>query len=91
MKSIYKYPVKMVGDQLIKIPVGAEILHVDLQFEGIYMWALCDPSGELEERKIVIIGTGHPIPNQVVDKLHHLGTVPMSGGSLIWHIFEEIS
>lgn len=85
-KTIWKYPLRLVGEQAIQMPKGAEILCAQVQGEGaICVWALVDPKVEKEERMIVIYGTGHPVTD-----LHckYIGTVQMDGGSLIWHVFE---
>jgi len=90
MRQIFKYPLAIVGEQVLLLPKGAEILHIGVQNGELYLWAMVDEQEESEIRRFSIIGTGHSIPERVSKNLYHIGTVFMSGGSLVWHVFEEI-
>lgn len=84
-RSIYKYPmVGSVGDTvLIEMPVGAEIVHADLQDHVPTMWAIVDREAATERRLFTVIGTGFDIDGDVV---RHLGT--MYEGPFVWHLLE---
>jgi len=89
-RSIWKYIIETNDDiQNIKMPSGANILHVDMQGPTICMWALVNKNALLESRYFKIHGTGHPVNERIKE---HLGTVieKIEGitGSLVWHIFE---
>lgn len=86
MKEIWKQQLKVVDEQSVVMPVGAKVLHVGLQYEQPTMWFLCDPEAQKQTRTVFVVGTGHPLPDQVTER-DHIGTVLMSGGSLVWHYF----
>ena len=88
MKSIFKYKLGTTGLQDIEFPKGAELLSAQAIGEEIYIWAKVDPEQHMEKREIRVIGTGHQVYDD--EKLRHLGTTQMCGGTLIWHVFEVI-
>jgi hypothetical protein len=90
MKVIWKYEVPDNG--VLYMPVGAEILCVHPQggpvHETVCLWALVDPDIFTQEaRRFVVIGTGHPIPN---DGLVYRGTAHLRAGTLVLHVFELV-
>lgn len=94
-KKIWKFPLEVVDTQRIKMPVGAKILTVKAQRaqpgllglgEIPYLWAMVDPTAEMTERKVRIIGTGHPIgcdPGEYIDSFF------LADGALVFHVFIE--
>lgn len=82
-RTIWKSVLKVLDVQEINVPVGAEMLCAREQFEHICVWYRCDPSANLEPRKIAIIGTGHPAPADG----RYLGTAALHGGQLMFHVF----
>lgn len=86
MQSIWKYPLQVVGEQVVTMPVGALVLCVQMQRNVPCLWALCDPNAGLtSDRTIQIIGTGHPIGS---DPGIYIDTIQLDGGALIFHVFE---
>lgn len=73
-------------DTPVTMPVGAEILHVAAQHAVVCVWALVDPKAPHEERRLVVAGTGHPIP---AERGRFLGTVLLHGGALVFHIWDQ--
>ena len=85
MKTMYKYQLNVTDFQTIQMPKGAKILTVQVQSAyGPCLWALVDPTQELENVKIRIAGTGHPIEEDIVK---HIGTFQLQGGALVFHAF----
>ena len=83
MTTIWKYQLSIVDEcQVIEMPVGAEIVHVDAQCGAPCMWVLLSPEKPKEERRFVVYGTGHKI-NALGP---YVGTVLIS--QFVWHIFE---
>lgn len=85
MRTIYKYPVALVPEQVIALPRGYRILSVQNQDDRLRLWAMV----ETDERPTVpvlirIIGTGHPVPDAVGV---YLATVQTDGGMFVWHVF----
>lgn len=87
--KIYKFPLQLVDFQTLYLPKDAKTLSVQAQYDVPTIWVLVDPEAETEARKFWVIGTGHPTPENIND-LKFLGTVQQGGGTLIWHVFEEI-
>lgn len=83
---IYKYPVEMKDEISISIPVGAEILCVQTQYETPCIWALVDPEAREEVRTFYLRGTGHQIDRKPGDR--YIGTFQLGGGGFIGHLFE---
>jgi len=100
MRTIWKFMVEVADAPMVKMPKGAKILSAQIlggdssdllamigRPQAISVWALVDPSAPEEIRQFRIFGTGHPLPEMVA--LEHIATMPMRGGTLIWHLFEE--
>ncbi len=85
MTRIYKYILETTDLQEIVMPVGAEILCVQTQNDTPCVWARVNPEALTCSRKFLIFGTGHDIS---VDPGRCVGTYQLSGGSLIFHLYE---
>lgn len=84
-KTILKFPLSGDLCDLIEMPKRAMPLSVQVQDGQIYLWALCDPEGEVEKRLFVTVGTGRSINLKTGN---YVGTVQTSGGSFVWHVFD---
>ena len=88
-KTIYKYPIKVTDGQNISLPIGAEILTIQVQNEiEVFMWALVDPKVDSEIRHIEIFGTGNPVGYDAGVSRKYISTFQLKGGSLVFHVFE---
>lgn len=82
MKKIYKYPLEVAGGwQEVVIPCNARIVHVDVQYSKICLWALVETMNETEIRTFTIKGTGQSIGND-----SYIGSVQMP--PYVWHVLE---
>lgn len=81
---IYKYVLNIVSWQSVAMPIGARVLSVGNQNGHLCLWAMVDPSKEIEPRGFSIIGTGNRI---VVDPGPFVGTVQID--QFVWHVFES--
>ncbi len=87
MTTIWKFLLEVTDTQDVKMPRGARILTVDVQHGTPCLWALVDGEQPRESRHIQMYGTGHsfdPVPSD------YIGTFQLSGGSLVFHVFENI-
>ena len=85
---IYKYPITSPKTIVaLKMPVGAEIIHVAEQNGLLTLWAIINLGAEVEDRHIVIHGTGAPFAGSESD---FIGTAIMRNGN-VWHLFEMAS
>lgn len=90
MRVIWKFELTRteVGTDVspvVEMPRDARILFVGAQHGVVTAWALVDPDVPKVRRAFEVVGTGHPVPNNVRD---FLGSVIMHGGALVLHVFE---
>lgn len=83
-RTIWKYTLE--PRCAIAMPQGAQLLSVAEQNGDICLWALVDPQATQQTRYFAGFGTGHPIPDAA--DLTFVGSVLMTGGSMVFHIFE---
>jgi len=90
-KSIFKYTLETTDKQIVKLPIGSEILTIQTQFEEPQLWALVNSTEEREDRIIEIFGTGHPIHCDMGVERKYISTYHLSGGNYVFHAFERLS
>lgn len=88
MLTIYKYELEITGSQWLEMPQHAEILCVKTQRNKICAWARVNTERDLFQRRIIIVGTGSPMMKNDFIYYKYIDTVELSGGDLIFHIFE---
>lgn len=91
-KVIWKFDLKPnEGDEMVAVvnmPVGAQVLTVQMQYGEPRLWALVDPNAPKADRRFQVVGTGHkfnPKPSA-----HYLGTFQMQSGAFVFHVFEVV-
>lgn len=89
MKTIHKFPLARLSDRTVfEWPVGAVVLYAGVQRETPCVWVMLDTDEKrTEPRQILVVGTGHPVP-QVADAENYVGTVLLLGGDLVLHVFD---
>jgi hypothetical protein len=87
MRKVFKYNIPFADHFTMELPIGAEILKVDMQANDPKMWALVNPNASPEIRHFRWAGTGHEITEQY---LKHIDTFFMYETQLVWHIFEVV-
>jgi hypothetical protein len=87
-RRIFKFLIPFRDRVTVMMPKGADLLHIGVQNEGIYAWALCEPANVPEPRSFAVIGTGHPV-GEGLDALDHVATVILAGGALVFHVFGD--
>ena len=86
MKTIYKYPVRMLENFTVEAPHGAEFFAVQVQGDEVQMWARVDTKYPLNTYRFGVFGTGHVLSG-VGPTAPHIGTFQLSGGALVFHLF----
>lgn len=92
-KKIYKYSVDIIGEQVITLPKGSEILTIQTQIDEPKMWVLVDPK-ETEKEEVVLetLGTGENIPDtENGTERKYLASYQIRGGGLVFHVFQKVS
>lgn len=92
MKTIWKFPCDIADDLTINMPLGAQILTVQMQHGVPCIWALVDDAMPKLAHKFAWRGTGHNCdtltPRHHESAPKHVGTVQMANGNLVFHLFE---
>lgn len=85
MKRIFKYGLEMDYKQIVRMPAGAQVLHVGEQQGDLFIWAIVDDEEKATHNlSVMIIGTGNKCD---VNQYKHLGTVITQAGMYVWHVF----
>jgi len=87
VRAVWKYPVEVYDRFTLTMPAGATVLTVQMQHGVPYLWALVDPKATPETRRFRLAGTGHVMRDEVEEEVY-VGTFQMSGGGLVFHVFE---
>jgi len=85
VRTIWKFPIEINDVNVIMIPIGAEILCVQIQYDEPWIWAIVDPEIPKEPRVFRTFGTGTPIED---NPGNYIGTYQLRSGSLVFHVFE---
>lgn len=89
-KKIYKYRLRVIDRQTIKMPKFARVLSVGVQEMEVYIWAMIVPEAEEEDRVFEIFGTGHDIRYDMGVDREFVGTFQITNGKLfVGHVFER--
>ena len=94
MRTVFKYPLAL-STSVLRLPAGAEILHVAAQStryssafsldECPMLWALVDEDAPKRETTFLLVPTGDRIAPALV--VAYVGTVHMAGGTFVLHVF----
>ncbi len=85
MITIYKYQLQM-GSQTLALPAHAHLLCMQEQNHQLCLWAKVDTkSKDFEDQRLVVVGTGHPLPDE--GNLIYIDTTQV--GPFVWHLFER--
>lgn len=88
MKTIYKYNLSIQDSVKIDMPLGSEILTVQIQKDALYVWALVETEEKKMETRIFrIVGTGHWFN---LTYYRYISTFQMNEGILVFHVFEVL-
>ncbi len=84
--KIYKYPVPLTPEFTIQMPESARLLDVQVQHDGVQLWAMVDPRARMTIRKFAMRGTGHVAFG--LGSAPHIGTFQINDGELVFHLFD---
>lgn len=83
VQTIWKYPLALNDEQTITVPSGATPLHVGPDpLGGFALWMLVDDLMPKTDRRIIIRGTGFPVP------AHKTYIGSLHDGPFMWHVME---
>lgn len=87
-KTIFKYPLQILNQQSIEVPIAAgmrtRVIYAGLDPRGVPCVWVEVPSDKtaLERITIFVVGTGNPVPAAAA---HHVGSFVQ--GPFVWHIY----
>ena len=85
--KIYKYIITPHFENIIKMPVGAEILSLQFQDPSAVIWAKVDTSSHVfEDRVFHIYATGENLQDTSEE---YVGTFQIPSERLAFHVFEK--
>lgn len=97
-RTIWKYPIPCLDCFELEIPGGGVFLSVQEQMGTPTAWFFVDPNMPKEKRRFYLIGTGQEVPeflhewrdlrNGGIKLDSYLGTVLLSSGQFVFHLFE---
>lgn len=85
MKKIWKFQLQVTDTQIVEMPVGAEILSLQVQHSVPCIWALVDDHVGREKVTFTAYGTGH----DVYHRSGYVGTYQLHTGTLVFHVFRS--
>ncbi len=86
--QVWKYTIDATDSFKLSMPEDAEVLSVQVQNGGICMWAKVNPNNLLMPRCFCLRGTGHDFTGK---EGRFVGTFQLAAGTLVFHLFEEVS
>ena len=89
--TIWKFPLQTMDSQPVMMPQRAKILTVQAQHDEPCLWAIVNPNAPREVRMIDIVGTGHPMFEDLGLERKYIGTFQLRDGDLVFHVFERLS
>lgn len=90
MQTIYKYPLFSRSHTDIDLPIGAKVLHTNVDHEGkvcIWVYQGLNPEIPKETRRFDYYNTGQKLPGDKYAR-KYIGTIKEE--PYFWHVFEEI-
>lgn len=82
MRTIYKYPIGLIGQTTINLPVDGRVVRVGLDPSGdCCVWVEMNLNDKTYPMHFCIVGTGHVIPIG----FKHIGS--FIDGEFIWHMY----
>ena len=86
-QTVWKFSLSTTRTSWIAIPgEHSKPLHVGIQDNQLYLWALCDPSRPMTTYQVTLCGTGHELPDNAGD---YVGTfqTDVSGFEFVGLVF----
>lgn len=82
---IWKYDVPIADEIIVDMPYESKVLTVQMQRGRPVIWALVHERWPEEQRRFRWVGTGHPMASD--DDITYVGSVQLSDGDFVFHLF----
>jgi hypothetical protein len=84
MKTVWKYELKLLDEQIVTLPYKSRCVHVGADPKGrLCLWAEVETDNPLVEYGVRVEGTGHPLSEGFI----HVGSAVI--GNFVWHVYLE--
>lgn len=87
--QIWKFTLKGLKKETVKMPKGAVVLSVQVQMEKICVWAEVSEMAIKEDRIFETFGTGDDIPCGMGVQRKYVGTIQDNG--YVGHVYERMN
>ena len=87
-KEIKIFKLRVKEKQIIEMPIGAEILDVQVQEGNACLCALVDSVVNTEGRLIEVFATGNKVPCGIGVYRNYIGAYQLDG--IVFHVFERL-
>lgn len=89
MRTIYKYPLHTIEEQIIEMPLSARMLCVQVQYGMAHLWVevtIESPATPLRYRnqRIFVVGTSNPVPDNATQ---YIGSYQLHEGRFMGHVY----
>lgn len=89
-QTVWRFEHRVVEHLDIEVPAAATVLLVRphrRRLNDIEIWVQLDPTAPVETRRLVLVGTGQPVPP---DAGRYVGTVFVGPAeSFVFHLYEQ--
>jgi hypothetical protein len=82
---VWKFPIPIRDTFTIDLPIGAKVLHAEVQGRMPTMWVLLNPKAPTYPHMFLIVGTGNPVGEEAINCCDHVATFQMP--PFVWHLF----
>ena len=82
---VWKFHLSVITNQTIRIPIGADLLGVQVQDNRPVLYALVDQTADNIDVEFVTLGTGHLYDHN--PPMTYVGTYIINDGSFAGHVF----
>jgi hypothetical protein len=87
---IFKYTLKIIQEQEVKVPICSKVLCAKVQFGNPVIYVIA-PDVQITQKfmhiKIFMFETGEEIPDKFQMEHNYIGTFKLNEGKLMLHIF----
>jgi len=87
-RVVHKYPLPIEAEPFIPMPLGAQVLSVQVQRDEPMVWALVDPRQTVMMRHwFWVLNTGTPVDWDPSEDSRFIGTV--QNGGFVFHVWDQ--
>jgi Tfp pilus tip-associated adhesin PilY1 len=86
--TIWKFEFNVTDEFTLEMPGEPKFLTVQMQYQRPVLWAIVQANAPNKQHRFRIVGTGNPIPAEILGSLRYIATFQDS--ILVWHMFHLV-